>query len=101
MLLRTGERRVEDADKMQIPRCGPKNMLIMLVERIERAGLDRIDLTGLDIDHLAFARNAVIRFEMVLVVKALLGSLLHDRVVERETHGVVLQEESPALPAIA
>src|SRR5206468_5139732 len=73
----------------------------MPVKRIERAGNDRVGLSSLDIDDLAAARNAIIRFEVVLVVKALLGPLLDDGVVQGKAHAVGLQQNPPAFPTRA
>src|SRR5690349_19017088 len=76
-------------------------MLIVLIKRIESAGTDREGLTGFHVHHFASAGNAIIRFEMVLVVKPLLGSLLDDRVMKGKAHAVGLQQNPPAFPSSA
>src|SRR5262249_20191699 len=89
----------EDADEAEIAFGGAQYVLIMLVERVDGAGTDRIGAAGRDIHHLAFAGDAVIGLEMVLVVKAGFAAFLHHRVMQRAAHPVIAQDEAAALPA--
>src|SRR5436853_4750899 len=74
-------------------------MLVVLIKSIESAGTDREGLAGFHVDDFAPARNTIIRLEMVLVMKPLLGSLFDDSVMQGEAHAVGLQENSPAFPS--
>src|SRR5690242_1533817 len=99
MRLRPGQRRIEDADQLQIAARRAQDVLVVLVERIDRAGADRKDFSGRHLDDLALAADAVIRLEMILVVQMQLGAFRDDCVVYRAAHPVLAQDEAPALPA--
>src|SRR3954453_10463892 len=99
MRLGSDERREEDADQLEIAARRPQDVLVVLVERIDRAGADREGLPGRHLDDLALAADAGIRLEMVLVVQVQLGAFRDDRVVYRAAHPVLAQDEAPALPA--
>src|SRR6185437_1716307 len=79
-------------------RC-PQDMLVVLVERVDRAGPDRKGPSGRHLDDLALAADAVVRLEMVLVVEVQLGALRDDGVVDRAAHPVAAQDEAAALPS--
>src|SRR6185437_5530230 len=67
MRLRPGQRRKEDADQLEVAARCPQDMLVVLVERVDRAGPDRKGPSGRHLDDLALAADAVVRLEMVLV----------------------------------
>lgn len=69
MRLAPGERRNEDAHEPEIAFQRPNDVGVVLVERVERAGLDRPLLSGRDFLHFAFAAEAVVRLDVVLVVE--------------------------------
>ena len=95
-----GQRRRKGADQTQIALEGAQNMPVMLVERIHGARPDRPDAARGDIDHLAFALDAVIHLEMVLVFEMQLGAFPDQRVMKRTSHPVVGEDDPAALPAV-
>src|SRR5687768_179224 len=101
MFFLAGEWRIEDANEAQVAVDGTQNVLIMLIERIERAGSYGIGLAGLHVDHFTAPGNTVIRLQVMLVVKPLLGALPDDCVMKRKPHAIGFQEDSTALPAVA
>jgi len=75
-------------------------MPVMLVERIHGARADRPDGARGDIDYFAFALDAVIHLEMVLVFEMQLGAFRDQCVMKRTSHPVVSEDDPAALPAV-
>jgi hypothetical protein len=93
------QRRHEDADQPEVALDGAHDVLVVLVEHIERSRLQRPGFAGGDLDHFALASEAVIRLRMMLIVKPLLRSLLEDGVVQRITKPVRLEQQPSAFPS--
>ena len=98
--LAAGEGRVEDADQPQVG-FHPHDVAVVGVQRVHGARHDRVTLTGGQVLDLTLALDAVARLEMVGVLHLLLPARLDHGVVQREAHGVALQQEAAAAPALA
>ena len=66
MTLAAGQGRREDADQAKLALERPQDVGVVLVERVERAGCDRVHLTGRDILDLADTGDAVVALEWFL-----------------------------------
>jgi len=95
-----GERRIEYADEPQITNQCAQDMLVMLIESIERSGRDWVSLSGFHVHHFALSLNTIIRFQVMLVMEPLLGALFDNGIVQRKTHAVGPQKNSTALPSL-
>ena len=91
---------IEDADQPQVG-LHPHDMAVVGVQRVHRAGHDRVALAGGQVLDLTLALDAVAGLEMVGVLHLLLPAGLDNGVVQREAHGVALQQEAAAAPAVA
>src|SRR5690625_6649129 len=89
--------RVEHAGQGHF-RLAPKQVLVVLVQQIDGAGANGIDLAVLDGFDLAFAADAVDGLEVVLVVNGSLGTGKDAGDVEGEPHVVVLEDQPGAVP---
>src|SRR5690606_6895606 len=99
MYFGAGQRRVEYAHQAQVAPGGAQDVLVMLVQHIERAGPDRIDGAGRHVDDFALAVGAVIGLVVMLVVQVQLGAFLHAGVIERIADAVALDQHAQAFPA--
>jgi len=75
---------------------GPYDVFVVLVERVNGAGCERMARGVLGAFHLALATDAVNSLHVILVPEAILGPRLHDGVVERIAHAVITADQAPA-----
>jgi hypothetical protein len=76
-------------------------VLVVLIEGIDGAGLDRHTLAAADQLDRALALDAVRRLEVVGVVQVGGRAGVDDGVVQRKPHVGVTQQEPPARPVLA
>ena len=84
---------------MEVALGRPQDVLVVLIERVDRARPDLERLAGRHVDDLALAGDAVVGLEVVLVVEVALGALEDPGLVHGVTHAVVLDDHPLAVPA--
>ena len=99
MPFRAVHSRVEHADQPQRAGGGAQDMGVVLVERVQHAGIDRMDLARGAVHDLAFPAHAVIGFEMMAVFEMQVLARMHMRLVQGKSHAVAGQQQTRALPA--
>src|SRR5882757_890730 len=92
------QRRVEHADQLKVVvRRGHQEMAVVLVERVEHAGL-QVVRGAVGGDHLPPAGDAVAGLQVPAVLEVRLGAGPHDGVREGEPHLVRCQQKPVAQP---
>lgn len=81
--LLSAERRIENADETEIAARGAKEVLIMLIQRIEGPRTDCMGDSGAHVDDFALARDAVVHFNVMLVLQVKLRAFPDNGVVNR------------------
>jgi hypothetical protein len=89
----SGDRWIEGTDEAHVGAAATQQVLVVIIEQIQGAVLDRVDLAGLQVFDFPIARDTVDRLDMVLVPDVGLGTRLDDGFVERETGRIVIQDE--------
>src|SRR5690606_3419254 len=95
-----GQRRIEYAGHLHVLGAAAQQVLVVLVEDVQGAGLDLVDLAVGDGLDLAVAAHAVHRLQVVLVVDVGLGARVNGGDVEGEAHLVFLQDHPGAVPGL-
>src|SRR5690554_393335 len=90
--------RVEHAGEDHVFAAAPQQMLVVLIQYIQGAGADLVDLAVVAGFHFAVAADAVHGFQVVLVVDGGFGVFVDGGDVERKAHVVVLQKHPGAFP---
>jgi hypothetical protein len=99
MRFRPGQRWVKNTDEPKLALRRTDHMRIVLIECVDRPGTDREYLPGREVLDLSFSADAIIRLEMVSVVKPQLGSSSDDRIAKRTSHRVTTDNQPATLPS--
>src|SRR5690625_4110245 len=97
MHLQPVQRRIEAVGHGRV-RPAAQYVFIVLVQRIEHARADLMDLAGCQVLDLAFALDAIDGLEMVLVMHRQVAAGVDGGDMKGEAHVVGLQEQSGAVP---
>src|SRR5258706_10074772 len=84
---------------MQVALGRAQDVLVVLIERIDRPRLDLEGLPRRHIDDLTFTGDAVVGLEMILVVEMTFGAFENSCLVNRVTHSIVADDHPLAVPA--
>ena len=95
-----GDRRVEAASHVEVF-LGAQDVLVVFVERVHGSGLQRVNLSGGNVFHLALPLNNVVGFNVVLVPHVLLGAGLNGGFVQGEANIILGKQKAPAGPHVS
>ena len=90
---------VEHADEVEVALRRAEDVVVVLVERVDRARPDLEGRSRGNIHHFAFTGNAVVGLEVVLVLEAALRAFQDPRLVNGVAHAVVSDDHSFAVPS--
>src|SRR5690606_3166150 len=91
------KRRVEDTGHGHFAET-TQQVLVVLIQNVQRAGFDRVNLAVGHGFNFTFAADAVHRLEVVLIPDGRFGIGVNGGDVEGETHVVVFQQHAHAVP---